>query len=370
MKNDDKGKSSRKALIKLPFLALIPLGLWLPSCAPKHTDAIEAVYGAKIYPVIAEAIGFISSAAAGVSLAECIIAALVIAAAALLIIGLVRLILRRGTVLGFVNFLLSLGIFAGVMIILFYAVWGFNYTREPLKDRMQLDVCQRPVSELEELSAYLADEAAKYRAMVPEDADGVFEYGGELEECFADVAACYDDLGGTIGTAYNAIYPAKPVFMSSAMSYAGISGIFIPYTCECNVNVDQPWLLIPAAAAHENAHSAGIAPENEADFVGVLACLESDDEAVVYSGLMSALIHCTNRLYAADNEAYYRVRERYIDGMIRDLQNYNLYWSSFDGPVEETMDSVNDNYLRHNRQPSGISSYGEMVDLMLAWYYK
>lgn len=369
MKDEKKLKYGNKALMKLPFLLLIPLGLWLPRLAERYSDTVETVYSAQIFPPVANALGLISSLAPSVSLAECIIGLLALTLAVLLIVGLVRLIARRAILLRFMNHVLALGVFAGCMLVLFYALWGFNYTRAPLSERMGLDVRERPVAELEELSARLADEAASCRAEVSEDSEGVFIFDGDFKECFALVAECYVGLGQELHTEYDAVFPAKPVHLSTAMSYGGISGIFIPFTCECNVNVDQPWLLIPAAAAHENAHSAGIAPENEAEFAGVLACLESESAAVRYSGLMSALLRCTNSLYSADPDAYFRVRERYSDGMVRDLVDYNLYWASFEGPVEEVMDDVNDGYLRHNRQESGIKSYGEMVDLLLAYYY-
>ena len=31
------------------------------------------------------------------------------------------------------------------------------------------------------------------------------------------------------------------------------------------------------------------------------------------------------------------------------------------------VDQINDSYLKHNQQESGVQSYGMMVDLLLAW---
>jgi len=52
------------------------------------------------------------------------------------------------------------------------------------------------------------------------------------------------------------------------------------------------------------------------------------------------------------------------------LEAYDAYWHMFDGEVRESADKRNDVYLKHNSQPSGILSYGESVDLMLAFTAK
>ena len=51
----------------------------------------------------------------------------------------------------------------------------------------------------------------------------------------------------------------------------------------------------------------------------------------------------------------------------RDLRGYNEYWDRYDGQVEAAVDQLNDGYLKHNQQESGVKSYGMMVDLLLAW---
>ena len=60
----------------------------------------------------------------------------------------------------------------------------------------------------------------------------------------------------------------------------------------------------------------------------------------------------------------------YSEGMLRDLRDYNAYWDSFEGPIEEAVDNMNDNYLKFNKQENGVKSYGMMVDLLLAYYAK
>ena len=136
------------------------------------------------------------------------------------------------------------------------------------------------------------------------------------------------------------------------MSWAGIAGIYIPFTAEANVNVHQPPLLLLSSGAHEMAHYLGFAREDEANFIAYLACIHSKDPCIRYSGVMLALIHCGNQLYKTDPIAYQAVWEAcYSPGMIRDLRGYNEYWDRYEGQVEAAVDQLNDGYLKHN--PAG-----------------
>ena len=58
------------------------------------------------------------------------------------------------------------------------------------------------------------------------------------------------------------------------MSYANIGGMFFPFTMESNINVDNPFFVVPWTMAHELAHQCGFMREDEANFIAYLACKE------------------------------------------------------------------------------------------------
>ena len=255
------------------------------------------------------------------------------------------------------------------MLNAFYFLWGFSYSRPRLATLLELNVQQRPVEELVSLTWSLAGAANALREQVPEDEAGVFTTG-EIQETFSQIPAAYETLGSHIPFFEGSkAHTPKPVSASEALSWMGISGIYIPFTGECNVNIHQSDLLIPVSAAHEAAHGIGIAREDEANFVGYLACLASDDVRLHYSAIMLALLNCSNLVYKLSPELYSQLYSTYSPGVRRDLAAYGDYWDAYEGPVEETVTKVNDTYLKHNQQQSGVMSYGEMVDLLLAWYF-
>lgn len=363
----------RRAILPL---ILIGLGLILPKLASNVPNFIERYYSRCVYPLIARVIAAVSSIFP-FSLAEVLIFAGVIVIFLLFVIRLYNLLFckilkRKNNVLIFFRYLVSLCLFAGVMLNLFYLLWGFNHYRITLADSFDLDVRERPYSDLAKTYEALSIKAAGLRELVEEDEDGVFALSEDDPMGFDAVEEAYSDLGNEYSLFAAKPYSAKPVFASKYMSKAGISGIYIPYTAEMNVNINQPDLYLPADAAHETAHYFGFAREDEANFISYLASCYSDDVALQYSGTMLALVNCGNQLYSVAPDEYYRIRgANYTEGMNRDLSNYRKHLDAYkDDPAQKVQNKLNDAYLKYNDQESGIESYGRMVDLVIAYFDK
>ncbi len=361
-------------LKRLPWLLLIPFGLLIPTMVRSFPDKVESIYSRTVFPVIARVMGFLSSVFP-FSLAEILIIAAAAFIVIMLLIRLLSLILgklkeRRRHRIRLVSFIISVLIFAGVMLNLFYLFWGLNHFRLSAPKLMELDVHSRPVEELADVCTRLADEAAAFRENCEEDENGVFTI--DREAVFGSVKKAYEQLGEADPLFDNSVYTAKTVIFSNTLSKLDIAGIYIPYTAEANVNVAQPALFVPSGAAHETAHYFGFAREDEADFISYYASLFSDDPAFRYSASMNALNYCAMKLYEADSELYFEVlRGHYSDAMIRDLLNYREYYEIYaDKPAAQVGQQVNDTYLKHNDQPDGVKSYGNMVDLLLAYFEK
>ena len=362
-----KKETTKKDLFKKSlWLLLIPLGILLPRLAAYSPWTVERLYSRGAYPVISRILSSISGIF-GFSVAEIFVYFVIIGVLFYLIRSFFMLIKNKSSPLRFVSMMMSLCIFAASMLNLFYLLWGFNYSRPTLYQLMELEVKARPDTELQELCFTLAERAAELREKVTEDENGVF-YFDDYREYFDKIPAAYNNLGKDIPLFSAPAARAKGVIASEGMSWAGIAGIYMPYTAEPNVNIHQPPLLMLSSAAHETAHYLGFAREDEANFIAYLACSYSDDPAIEYSGVMLALINCANKLYSSDANKFAPLQERYSDAMIRDLIAYNAYWDAYEGEVREAAESLNDNYLKFNQQQDGVKSYGMMVDLLLAYY--
>lgn len=350
-------------------LALAALGLGWPRILAAHSAWVEMHYSETVYQSIRRAVSAATSLVP-FSIAELLLYALAIGIPALLLIRVIQLALGKIDWKRLLHTISSVLLAGAIVLNLFYITWGFNYFREPLSERMGLKIQARSVDELEDFVLRTARAAKTLRATLREDARGVFSPVASDQQIINELPEAY----AAISNEYPVFEPdptrAKRVLWSRALSWQGIAGIYIGLTAEPNINADQPPLLLYQGAAHEMSHQTGIASENEAEFTAYLACLFADDPNVRYSGLMNALILAGNALYQADSARYLAATETYGDALLRDLEDYDAYWSAFDGEVRESADRRNDAYLKHNAQESGILSYGESVDLMLAFCEK
>lgn len=327
----------------------------------------EQFYASSVFPPVRNALGALFSVFP-FSFAEFLLYALIAALAALVVFCCVQGVRRRLSVLRLISVLMVLGIIVGAGLNAFYWLWGFNYYRSPLAERMGLQVAPVGKDELAAVCALLAESANTLREGLAEDENGVFRYNEGNEGILASVPAAYENAARSEAALSAAVHTAKPVAASHLLSTAGIAGIFIPFTEEANVNMDATPLLIAASAAHESAHYLGIAREEEANFAAYLACAASDDPQVRYSGTMLALIHAGNALADTDKAEYARLWSSYSDAVIRDLRANSAYVEENSGTVSEKASEMNDKYLRANAQPSGVRSYGEMVNLLVAYF--
>lgn len=368
MKQMGKPPASWKSVLAraLPAAALIALGLSWPNLLSGSRALVETQYSEGVYQPIRRAIAAVTSLVP-FSVAELTLYALVLFAAALIITRLIQTFLQRRGYQRLLKSVAALALTAGVLLNLFYVTWGFNYFRQPLSERMDLNVTARGVDELEAFVLETAQAADALRETLHEDEDGVFSPEASRQEIFNELPEAYAALSGRFPVFSGYATRAKFVLWSSGLSWQGISGVYVGLTAEPNVNVGQPPLLLYQAALHEMAHQTGIAAENEADFTAYLACRSSDDPNVQYSGLIYALIVSGNALYKADAERYLAAADTYGDAIWRDLKDYDAYWDAFDGEIQENADKRNDAYLKHNAQESGVKSYGEAVDLLLAF---
>ena len=132
----------------------------------------------------------------------------------------------------------------------------------------------------------------------------------------------------------------KPMLFSRVLSALNFTGFFFPFTGEANLNVDSPECLLPATIAHELAHVRGVAPEQTANFVAILACDTSGDPLYAYSGYLLGYIHLSNALYGASYEKWLEIAQQVCQTANEDILANNAYWQQFESPVSKAAETA------------------------------
>ncbi|MCI9274340.1 MAG: DUF3810 domain-containing protein [Clostridiales bacterium] len=356
------------SLKRIWLLLCIPAALALTLTA-SYSPAFAEWYAVTVYPALSRAVNFIASLLP-VSVAELAALCLLPAILVYLFFALRRIVRRKGErALCACKSAVSILCAVSVVYASYALLCGINYHRYPFAQVSGLSVQASPVDQLEGLCAELAETASSLREQIKEDSSGVAASSfADSFQVAREAQTAYDKLAARFPTLTRGYGQPKPVVASRLMSYCQITGIFIPFTCEANVNVDIPYYNLPSTMCHELTHLRGYMREDEANFIAYLASLQSDSPDFQYSGVMLAYAYVENALYRADQQAWREASALLSDGVRRDLAANSAYWKQFEGPVAEISSQVNDSYLKANKQEDGVKSYGRMVDLLLADY--
>lgn len=250
---------------------------------------------------------------------------------------------------------------------IFYWLWNTTYCADSFSERSRLSVHPYSVEELASVTEYFAKHAAQLSLRMERD-DGL-HWAEDLDYCFDAAPDNFDAILNHFPFLEMPSVKPKPFFLSRLQSRLGFTGIYAPFTGEANINIDAPPFLLPSTICHEMAHQRMVAPEQEANFVGITACISCDDDVFQYSGYLSGLIHLCNALYPVAPERWQAiVQEYFTPEMATDWNDNNAYWKAMSSPIEDISDKVYDAFLKHNNQELGLKSYGACVDLLIAWY--
>lgn len=351
--------------VKWIGIMLLPLGAGVARISSLYPAQVEQIYSNEIYRIW----GQLLSTATGrlpFSLMEMVLAILGLLLFYLFIQGVLRRVQkkprRKGAALQ--KKLVPLLTLVGVLYLLFLFCWGLNYYRQPFAVTAGFDQKTAASEELISLCSDLADQAGNFRSLIEEDQQGVMHIANDQEillragDGYERARRFYPVLGGHYGT-------AKTAAGSAILSYAGISGIYFPFTGEAQVNRKMPDALLPVSVCHEMAHQRGFAREEEANYLAYYTCSLNPDLRFQYSGTLVALIYAMSALYGEDRLKYNEISAQYDPGVVRDLNAISTYWQQHQGVLSQVSSYINDFYLKANQQSAGIHSYGEMVNLLI-----
>jgi hypothetical protein len=373
--------ADRPLRLKRRGLTILACGLFLAAAwALSHApDFVEHVYARRISFQIARALS-LATGVVPIGLAEFALAGVVLYLIVPFVLAAVQVARRRRRLTNALAAgVLRVAVLAAVVASAFYLVWGLNYARAPLADRLGWPPIERP-----------ADEAA-YRRHVEEIATLTKQLVDATNAAYRE-AMGGDDLGrqselpggrAVLDAALDAALPrvqqrlalepavaaargrAKPVAASLLMNHLSLGGFYFPWTGEANYNRLQPAPTVPQAVAHEKAHQRGIALEDEANFIGYLACVMSDDPYARYSGYFFAQQQLLHELAARDLDRARALIGQRAAGVQRDADFIRAFWRQYEGTASRVSLAVNDRYLKSQGVRRGIASYAASRSLIV-----
>ena len=260
----------------------------------------------------------------------------------------------------------------GMLILLFYVLWGFNYARATLPERLAWPaITDVTVNELANLTAQLIEGANEEYFTIHSVPDaGVpteFARGDRTVERALDAgwrearaALTLPYLGGPYGR-------VKSPLLTKIYEWFGVAGFYFPFTGEANLRKGIPAIDRPKMLAHEKAHQRGVAREAEANFWGYLLATHSDMPIARYSAYVFAQRQLLGALYRTDRARADELVAARLPGVQRDMTNSRNYWRSLQGSGTAVGTAVNNAFLRTNRVTGGVRNYSHSARLIIAY---
>ncbi len=261
---------------------------------------------------------------------------------------------------------IHLALILAFIYIVFNLFWGINYNRRGIAYQMQLTGLRYDTTDLIMLQNLLLQKVNATKAAVMHE-----NLNYPLKRnLFKRAENCYDKAEKIYPFLQYKNYSVKPSFYGWLGDYLGFTGYYNPFTGEAQVNTTVPPFLQPYITTHEMAHQLGYAKENEANFVGYLAAVNSHDTLFHYSAYFNLFLYANREVFYFDSLSAKNALQKLIPGVKNDilqLRQFDLDHRNF---LEPAITWLYGNFLKLNQQPQGMHSYNAVVGMLIAYYKK
>lgn len=254
-----------------------------------------------------------------------------------------------------------------VAYFLFTLLWALNYRRMPLYKKMGvareyteqelIDFTQRLITKTNAIHKQI-EKNDTVKVVIPYSTQQIYDLSPKayknLEKDFAYFGYSHESI--------------KSSLLSVPLSYMGFGGYLNPFTNEAQVNMKLPLYNLPATTCHEMSHQIGYANESEANFIGFMANVYSDDIYFKYSGYTFALRYCINNIAKFDEPKAKSLLPLIHKGIRKNFQESKDFNKKYESFIEDIFEYFYDNYLKMNRQKDGLETYSKFTGLLVNYY--
>jgi hypothetical protein len=257
--------------------------------------------------------------------------------------------------------------FMGWAIFSFLLLWGYNYGRIPVEQKLGLRLHAPTPEMLAVLVRTEADTLAQLRARIPGNdtlALGEQQFPADLEKQLSEAVEAalsyynYPIVGKVRG---RILYP-RGIFLRFSSA-----GLYLPWTGEGHIDAGLIDLQRPYTLAHELAHGYGFGDEGTCSFWAYLAAFRVKDPAIQYAIRLGYWRSLAAGWARREPAAYQALRATLPRGMVADLEAINANIAAYPDIMPVLRDAAYDSYLKAQGIEEGILNYGKVVLLVEAW---
>jgi len=264
---------------------------------------------------------------------------------------------------------LSIISFFSIVYFLFHFLWGINYYRIPLHEKIGIKK-EYTKQQLQNLTLKLIAQTNHLQLQITKQNYKKVVINYPDQKMYEKAPNGYKNLPKPLSHIQYEYESIKSSIFSLPLSYMGFGGYLNPFTNEAQVNNMKPKYTSPLTICHEMAHQTGIASESDCNFIGFIAASQNKDIYFQYSAYAFALNYCLYNLElmeAGSSKAYSVLINK---GILENFNENKTFWKQYHSFVDTFFEYIYDSFLKINQQKDGMESYSKFVGLLINYDLK
>ena len=309
------------------------------------------------------------------SVGEGMIVLAVLFTAAAIVMGFMRILVRKGRVKMLISAFFRVYAW-GFLAVFMIMTWNcfILYHASEFDETYMAQKAQRTYTdrELIQVRNHIVEELNALTEQMERDEEGFLVYQGDMKQeavrAMQGLGEEYELLSG--------YYPqAKGITASDFLSQQYMMGYYFPFSMEANYNTSMYIANVPATLCHELAHLKGFIYEDDANFIGFLACINSEDPFYRYSGYLSVLNYVEKEYKKASGKQEFGSVSLAKSVRADDIFLTSEAWERVEenavvetAVVKAASNQFTETTLVINGVSDGMKSYSRVVQLLLEYY--
>jgi len=245
----------------------------------------------------------------------------------------------------------------GILITLFYLLWGFNYKRPGIVDRLQLTTVSPDSNALLDLYYEQMHSLIMLEVARKDTARSLELFKDEIRlELESDLSKAGYVIAGK---------PRIRKYFEGMLLRWGTAGFYNPWIGEGYLDPGLHPLQRPFILAHELSHAYGVTDEGEANFYALTATLSAENDYTRYVGHLTFLRYILSDLRYYPTQ-YAKAMDDLAPHVLADLKAINYQMDKYPDILPWLRDAIYSSYLKAQGVSAGLKSYNEIVENYLA----
>ncbi len=256
--------------------------------------------------------------------------------------------------------------FACIAYSLFYIFWGFNYKASSIETRLSLASIEPDSIELKKELHLITNQLIELRSSISASDSALTStyYSLETEDI---IRKSLESLLHEWDIPIHGKVRVRTLKPKGVLLRISTAGVYMPYAFEGHIDAGLHPIQWPFTMAHEMTHGYGITDEGACNFIGLLACMNTDDLFIRYSGLLAYWRYLNRNYRTISSNGQREFIKTVKASIIADLKDIYRNGDLYPDFMPKIRDMLYDQYLKSNGISSGLSSYSKIVALNLAW---